>query len=437
MKKLCFLMLLSMLLPLAACGAQHAEVPVQPAAEPAAEPAEAAPAADPESAPAPDPVPEPVPEPAPEPSPEEAAEQERIAADARREEQIRAYLDGMTLEEKVGQLFFVQCPAADAAEKIAQYHLGGVLLFGRDFKDASDNWLTEEQLIGKLERYQSAAENDTGIPLFIGSDEEGGTVTRASRDPNLFPAKLPSPQTLWKTGGMTGLLTDTLQYNDRLRMLGINVNFAPVCDVSTDPNDFIYARSFGQDAAATADYVAQVELVMGDAGMGSVLKHFPGYGNNVDTHTGIAVDERPIETFRSSDFLPFRAGIEAGGKIQPFVLVSHNIVRCMDADLPASLSPAVHEILRGELGFDGVVLTDDLAMDAVKAYAEGGSVAVLALRAGNDMIVTADFETQIAQVLAALADGTLDESVIDEACARVLRAKAARFVMPWEKEGAA
>ena len=181
-------------------------------------------------------------------------------------------------------------------------------------------------------------------------------------------------------------------------------------------------------------YVTGVELMMGDVGMGSVLKHFPGYGNNVDTHTGIAIDERPIETFRNSDFLPFRAGIQAGA---PFVLVSHNIVKCMDADLPASLSPAVHEILRGELGFDGVVLTDDLAMDAVKAYAEDGSVAVMALAAGNDMIVTADFEAQIAQVLSAIEDGTLDESVIDEACARVLRAKAARFAMPWEKEEAA
>ena len=95
--------------------------------------------------------------------------------------------------------------------------------------------------------------------------------------------------------------------------------------------------------------------------------------------------------------------------------------------------------MREELGFDGVVLTDDLAMDAVKAYADGGSVAVTALQAGNDMIVTTDFEAQIAQVLDAVADGTLDESAIDEACARVLRAKATRFVMPWEweKEGAA
>ena len=374
-----------------------------------------------------------------EPSPEDAAEQETETLNARRDEQIRAYLDDMTLEEKVGQLFFVRCAEPDMAAKIAQYHLGGVLLFGPDFKDANGEWLTKEQLVDKLESYQTAAQNDTGIPLFIGSDEEGGTVTRASRNPNLFDKKLPSPQELYAAGGLKGLLSETMQYNAALLTLGINVNFAPVCDVSTDPNDFIYARSFGKNAAETMAYAAGVVTVMGDAGMGSVLKHFPGYGNNVDTHTGIAIDERPIETFRGSDFLPFRAGIEAGKKIRPFVLVSHNIVRCMDADLPASLSPAVHELLREELGFDGVVLTDDLAMDAVKAYADGGSVAVTALQAGNDMIVTTDFEAQIAQVLDAVADGTLDESAIDEACARVLRAKATRFVMPWEweKEGAA
>ena len=435
MKRFLFLILLSCVLTLAACGGRPAAAPpllpaeqqdalaalesqVEALEQQAALRAEAQRAS--------------------EPSPEDAAEQERNAADARREEQIRAYLDGMTLEEKVGQIFFVQCPT-DAAAKIAQYHLGGVLLFGRDFKDANGEWLTKDQLVDKLESYQKSARNDTGIPLFIGSDEEGGTVTRASRNPNLFPAKLPSPQELYKAGGLKGLLSETMRYNEQLSTLGINVNFAPVCDVSTDPNDFIYERSFGKNAAETMAYITGVELVMGDAGMGSVLKHFPGYGNNVDTHTGIAIDERPIETFRGSDFLPFRAGIEAGKKIRPFVLVSHNIVRCMDADLPASLSPAVHELLREELGFDGVVLTDDLAMDAVKAYADGGSVAVTALQAGNDMIVTTDFEAQIAQVLDAVADGTLDESAIDEACARVLRAKATRFVMPWEweKEGAA
>ena len=148
-----------------------------------------------------------------------------------------------------------------------------------------------------------------------------------------------------------------------------------------------------------------------------MLKHFPGYGNNVDTHTGIALDERPYETFQTSDFLPFTAGIQAGADA---VLVSHNIAAAMDETLPASLSPAVHQVLREELGFDGVILTDDLAMDAVAQYAQDGSVAVLAVQAGNDMIVTTDFETQIPQVVAAVEDGVISEERIDQSVARVL-----------------
>ena len=300
-------------------------------------------------------------------------------------------------------------------EDISTYHLGGYLLFGRDYKDG-DSWLTWEQFIQKIESYQDAA----AIPLFIGSDEEGGTVTRASRNPNLFSEPFKSPQKLNYIGGIEEILRDTDTRSRELRALGINVNFAPVCDVSTDPKAFIYDRTLGQDANMTADYVRLVVPAMTEGGTLPVLKHFPGYGSNADTHTGIAVDQRPMETFETADLLPFKAGIEAGA---PFVLVSHNIVNCMDPELPASLSPAVHKILREEFGFDGIAITDDLAMDAVKAYARDGAVAVMALQAGNDMIVTTDYRTQIPAVIAAVQEGTLDESVIDDACLRVLRCK--------------
>ena len=348
-------------------------------------------------------------------APEELAEQEL----ARREAQLDDILASLTLEERVGQLFFLRCPAKNAAETVAQYHLGGILLFTRDYKDAQENWLTREAFTDKLDTLQAAAQNDTGVPLFIGSDEEGGTVTRASRNPNLFPAKFPSPQELYKAGGMDGLLTDTLRYNDNLRALGVNVNFAPVCDVTSGEGQFMYDRSFGADAQTTAEYIGQVVSVMGKAGIGATLKHVPGYGDNVDTHTGIAVDERPYEQFEREDFLPFVAGIEAGA---PFVLVNHNIVNCMDDTYPASLSPAVHSVLRDALGFTGVILTDDLDMDAVKAYADDGNIGVLALAAGNDMLVCSDL-TQIAAICAAVENGALEESIIDAACHHVLAVK--------------
>lgn len=319
----------------------------------------------------------------------------------------------MTDEEKVGQLFFVRCPAAGQAETIETYHLGGYLLFGRDFKDAAGDWLTEEQFTETLRSYQAAS----AIPLLIGVDEEGGAVARASRNPNLFEAKCKSPQALFAQGGMEAIEADALSKNTRLLELGVNVNLAPVADVSTDPGDFIYDRAFGRDAKATAEYVRAVVENMDAAGVGSVLKHFPGYGNNADTHTGAALDERPWEQFITEDFLPFQAGIDAGAGA---VLVSHNVASCMDAALPASLSPEVHRVLRQDLDFEGVILTDDLAMDAVDAYARDGSAAVLAVLAGNDMILTTDFETQIPQVLAALEDGTIPRELLDQAVSRVL-----------------
>lgn len=386
-KNLIALLALTLCLLLFACGEKKADEPDAP---------------DVPDTPAVDPTPAP-----PEQTPEQLAEQ-----------RLNERIEGMTLEEKVGQLFFVRCPETDVAEDVKTYHLGGLLLFGRDYKDADGNWLSADDFTAKLASYQAAAD----LPLFIGSDEEGGTVTRASRNPNLFSSPLKSPQELYAAAGMDGLLEETLRYNERLKALGINVNFAPVCDVSTEAGDFIYARSFGKDAQATADYVSRVVPEYEAAGVACVLKHFPGYGNNVDTHTGIAVDERTYESFETADFLPFSAGIAAGA---PFVLVSHNIVNCMDAGLPASLSPKVHEILRGTLGFDGLIVTDDLAMDAVRSYAQDGSVAVLALQAGNDMIVTTDYQTQISQVIAAVQAGEIDEREIDAHVYRVLYEKQA------------
>ena len=334
------------------------------------------------------------------------------------EARLRERIAGMSIEEKVGQMFFVRCPEMGAAEDVAAYHLGGLLLFGRDYKDADGGWLSAEELTAKLESYQAAAE----LPLFIGSDEEGGTVTRASKNPNLFSEPLPSPQELYAAGGLDGLLERTLSYNQKLKAFGVNVNFAPVCDVSTNPDNFIYARSFGQDAQTTADYISSVVPVYAQSGVACVLKHFPGYGNNADTHTGIALDARPYTTFEKSDLVPFESGIAAGA---PFVLVSHNVVECMDAALPASLSPAVHEVLRETLGFDGIVITDDLAMDAVKQYANG-EAAVLAVLAGNDMLITSDYQNDIPAVLAAVADGRIAEREIDAHVLRILRYKQAQ-----------
>ena len=344
----------------------------------------------------------------------EAAEDSVEAAAGVAEEDISAaehYVNNLPLESQVAQMFFARCPEADAAVIAGQYDIGGYILFGRDFEGQ-----TKESVAAVIQSYQDAA----ATPMLIGVDEEGGTVVRISSNPNFRADRFWSPQALYNEGGFALITSDAKEKDELLASIGVNVNFAPVCDVSTDPADFINARAFGRDAAQTSEYVRTVVAQMLSDQIGMVLKHFPGYGNNLDTHTGIAIDERPIESFRESDFLPFRAGIDAGAQS---VLVSHNIVTCMDAELPASLSPAVHQVLRDELGFDGVVMTDDLIMEAITDYTGGADAAVLAVQAGNDMLVSSDFVTQYNAVLAAVQDGTISADRIRESAIRVIQWK--------------
>ncbi len=326
------------------------------------------------------------------------------------EEQARAILDGMSREEMVGQLFFVRYPgdSALAAQWAGELTLGGYILFGREFKED-----TPAGVRAKIAASQSAC----SIPMLMGVDEEGGTVVRASRYPAFRAEKFQSPQKVFARGGLEAIREDTAEKSTFLKDLGMNVNLAPVVDVSTDPNDFIYDRALGQGGEETAEYAAAVVEVMGEQGMGSVLKHFPGYGNNVDTHTGIACDTRPLEQFLTCDLLPFRSGAQAGAG---GVLVSHNIVTCLDETLPASLSPAAYALLREEVGFDGVAMTDDLDMAAVGEYVQEGSAAVMAIGAGADMVLTSDPHTQISQVLSALDEGRLSWERVEESALRVL-----------------
>lgn len=347
---------------------------------------------------------------------------------------LQKELEGMSLEAKVGQLFFVQVPAENAAEDVMTYHLGGFILFERDTQDKTAN-----ELIQTIHSYQEAAGEDTGIPLLIGVDEEGGSVVRVSSNPKLRSQKFSSPGKLWRSmdDGLTAVEEETREKSILLKALGFNVNLNPVADISENPKDFIYDRTIGGDYTETGAYTEKVVEVQSRYGLGSVLKHFPGYGNNKDTHTGIAVDERPLETFEVEELFPFRAGVAAGMKFPPMpaVLVSHSIVTSMDPDLPASLSPEVHRILREDLDFDGVVMTDDLSMGALSEYAKGGAVAVMALRAGNDLVVTADYRAQIPHVIQAVKSGELEETLIDAACRRVLRWKAEMGLLQVSESG--
>lgn len=324
---------------------------------------------------------------------------------------IRQLLDRMTLEERVGQLFLARCPETDALEDLSRYHLGGYILFGRDFEGR-----TPEELERLLASWQEAA----AIPLLIAVDEEGGTVTRVSREPAFRESRFLSPREYFRQDGLEKVLEAEEEKAALLSGLGINVNMAPVADIAVTPGAFMYQRSLGQDAETTAAFVRETVRIMARYDVGSVLKHFPGYGTNTDTHNGSALDPRPLEQLEQEDLVPFRAGIEAGCGA---VLVSHNIVTAFDPSLPASLSPEAHRYLRQELGFEGVAITDDLVMGAIMERFDPGEAAVQAVLAGNDLLCCTDYASQYEAVLAAVLDGRIPIDRLNEAVTRVLRWK--------------
>lgn len=359
---------------------------------------------------------------APEPATEEVQEPETKAPEENPNlscaERAHRICMSMTTEEKVGQMFIVRCPGSGGALDVSRYKMGGYILFARDFSGK-----TKSEVIGNIQSYQAAS----AIPLLIGVDEEGGTVTRVSRYTEFRQTPFLSPQDLFAQGGYERIVQDTLEKCALLGALGINLNLAPVCDIATDPSDYMYKRSFAQAAGPTSEYIRKVVTAMDRTGVGCVLKHFPGYGNNKDTHTGIAYDSRPYAQFESADFLPFQAGIDAGAGC---VMVSHNIVECMDGERPASLSARVHEILRNRLGFEGVIMTDDLYMDAIRDYIGTNAAAVEAVLAGNDMLCCTDYEVQIPAVIDAVNNGSISMDRINSSVERILRWKIELGIIP-------
>ena len=321
---------------------------------------------------------------------------------------VDVILSEMTLEEKVGQLFLVRYADEYALEDITACHLGGFVLFGKDFKNR-----TPEEAALLIKNLQSEAK----IPLLIAVDEEGGIVTRVSSYSQYRSENFPSPRNLYDVGGMELVEQTETEKCQLLKGLGINVNLAPVCDITTDPNAFMYRRSLGQDPQTTGQYIASVLAIMQENQMGGVLKHFPGYGNNTDTHIAIAVDERPLEELESRDLIPFQYGIRSGCDA---IMVSHTFVNCLDSECPASLSAKVHQYIRQDMAFDGVITTDDLVMQAITDLYGHGEAAVMAVEAGNDLLCCTEYQIQYEAVLKAVRSGRLSQEQIDSSVRRIL-----------------
>ena len=320
-------------------------------------------------------------------------------------------LSGMTLEEKVAQMVMVSCHDGINIEAASSYGVGGICLYEHSFTDK-----TADEVKAMVDSYNALS----NVPMLISVDEEGGTVNRVSTNPNLRATPFLSPLELKEQGGLELVRSDTIEKADLLSSFGRNVNLAPVCDVPLDETNYIYDRCYSLDHDETAKYVETVVTAMKEKGIGSSLKHFPGYGGSVDTHQSMSYDTRDYSAFENGDFKPFIAGINAGADC---VLVSHNIVACMDEEMPASLSKPVHDILRGELKFDGVIITDDLVMEGIVQFTDGENAAVFAVKAGNDMIICNDYQSAVNAIMQAVNDGEIEETQIDESVKRILNWK--------------
>ncbi len=320
---------------------------------------------------------------------------------------VSQIIDSMTINQKAAQMILARCPT-NAISQMEKYQFGGYTLYGDDFKGETPD---------TVKKRISDIQNSAIIPAFIAVDEEGGNVVRISKYKAFTSSPFLSPQDMIKNDS---LVQDTTDKCDLLLSLGINFNLAPVADITDNKSDYMYNRTFGLSAVKTGENISNLVGIMNDKGVASCLKHFPGYGSNVDTHTGIAVDTRSKSDFEGNDFIPFEYGINANC---PAVLVNHNIINAYNDSLPASLAPEVHDVLRTELGFSGVIVTDDLGMDAIKLYTGSENVNVLAVLAGNDLLCVTDSVQCYNDIIDAVNKGTISEKRLDESVKRILLMK--------------
>lgn len=324
-------------------------------------------------------------------------------------------LKHMTEDEKIGQLFVTGVSNNSAAthSNIKKYHLGGIILMGNNFVGSKSSFKA------RLRGYQKSAK----VPIFISTDQEGGTVSRLSSNKSISGhSYYYSPREAYKHGGMKEVLKIYCMQANTLHGLGINWDFAPVADVATSSHNFIYPRTFSKSYKSSANYIKQVVPAIQNYKVGATLKHFPGYGSAGDTHTGTAVVNRSLSSFKSKDFLPFKAGISAG---VDSVMVTHIILKKVDPSKPASLSKKDVALLRNTLGFKGVIVTDSLQMGAVGNYVAKHHVYrdVEAFKAGNDVLLTSDFKKGIPEIKRAIAKKQISTKQLDVSVKRILEMK--------------
>lgn len=343
---------------------------------------------------------------------------------------IDGILEAMTLEEKIAQLFIVDFYVMTKTyqekeytqgmdEFLRKYPVSGVIYF-------SENIETADQVI----KMNAALSTVSQIPLFISVDEEGGIVSRLG-NANIGVTHLPDAATLGTENTTDEVYAYAFKLGNEIKILGFNMDFAPVLDINTNPdNPVIGKRAFGQDAETVSSYSLAFYKGLSDAGIIATGKHFPGHGDTTtDSHTQLTSIEHSIERIQDIELVPFKNAINES---IPAIMVAHiNTPNISDDGLPASLSPfLISDVLRGDLAFDGLVVSDSLRMKAITDYYQPTQVGVMFLKAGGDLIlIPDDFEATYQGILDAVKANDITEERIDESVKRILTAKEASGIL--------
>ena len=318
-------------------------------------------------------------------------------------EQAYNLLNTLSLDEKIGQLLLARHPSNNDVKDAQTYHLGGYVFFASDFKNK-----TTEQVKNMISNIQT----NTSIPLLTAVDEEGGKVIRVSKYQNLAPTPFLSPSEIYLEGGYEAIREDTINKSKLLSSLGLNLNLAPVVDVSTNKADYIYERTLKLPTNLVNIYAKTVIEASKEGTVSYTLKHFPGYGNSKDTHKGMAINKESLESIQNNYLPPFIFGIEAEA-----IMVSHNIMENIDSENPSSLSLKIHDILLKDLNFTGIIITDDLSMGAITQISMPNTKAILA---GNDLLITTDYAKSFQEIKDSLANNTISEDILNHHVFKIL-----------------
>ncbi len=348
------------------------------------------------------------------------------------QEKVQAKLSSMSLEEKVAQLFLITPEALTGAGTVTQageatraaleqYPVGGLIYF-------QGNIVSEQQVTDMITRQQQFSQERIGLPLLISVDEEGGQVTRVASCANIDVPKFEDTAQIGASGDSSKAHASGQAIGSYLSRMGFNLDFAPVADTLTNPdNTVVKRRSYGSDPQTVAEMAVQNLKGLESQGVYGCIKHFPGHGATLgDTHNGYAYTDKSWEDLKASDLIPFQRCIAEGVS---FVMVGHiSLPQAIGDDVPASCSQtAIQGYLRGELGYQGIVLTDALNMGAIVDQYSSAQAAIKAFQAGSDMLLMpADFRSAYQGVLDAVNQGSISQERLNESVTRILKIKMQR-----------